>query len=58
MGTFTDRWTAQEICKRRLWKQATLSIGAPMRNLEGWFIYWRFGDTVIIGFHFLDLKNI
>ena len=27
-------WGIREICKRRLWKQATLFIGAPMGNLE------------------------
>jgi hypothetical protein len=28
-------WGMREICKRRLWKWATLSIGAPLGNLEG-----------------------
>jgi hypothetical protein len=28
-------WGLWEICKRRLWKRASLSIGAPLGNLEG-----------------------
>jgi hypothetical protein len=35
LETLRDRRRAQEIYKRRLWKQATLSIGAPIGNLEG-----------------------
>ena len=33
-------WGIQEICKRRLWKRETFSIGTLLGNLEGGFIYW------------------
>jgi len=35
-----------KIYKGRLWRQASLSIGAPIGNLEGKFIYWGFRETV------------
>jgi len=28
-------WGLENICKRKLWKHASLSTGAPSRNLEG-----------------------
>lgn len=28
-------WRRREICKRRIWKRAALSVGAPLGNLEG-----------------------
>ena len=28
-------WGPREICKRRIWKRAAVSIGAPLGNLEG-----------------------
>jgi len=35
LGTLRDgRRRAREICNRRLWKWATLSIGAPLENIE------------------------
>jgi len=30
------------MCKRRLWKRATLSIGSPLGNLEGSSFTWAF----------------
>jgi len=30
----------QGMCKRRLWKWASLSIEAPLGNLGGGVIYW------------------
>jgi hypothetical protein len=43
-GSFTGdfrngRKRGQEICKRRLWKRATLFIGAPLGVLGGGFVY-------------------
>jgi hypothetical protein len=34
------------MCKRRIWKWVSLSIGAPLGNLEGRFIYWGLWETV------------
>jgi reverse gyrase len=28
-------WGLRKICKRRLWKRASFSIGAPLGNMEG-----------------------
>jgi len=41
-------WRLQEICKRRLWERASLSIRDPLRNLEwGWgFDYRSVRETV------------
>jgi hypothetical protein len=49
---------AREICKRGLWQKATLSIGGPLGNLEGGFIYQGLCGTVIIGLLFLDPENV
>ena len=38
-------WGPWRISKR-LWKQASLSIGSPMGNLLGEFIYWGLWETV------------
>jgi hypothetical protein len=50
----------QEICKRRLWKQATLSTGTRFGNLEGGgggVVYQELCYTVIFGPLFLDPKD-
>jgi len=31
--------TLRKICKRQHWKQASLSTGAPLRNMEGGSFY-------------------
>jgi hypothetical protein len=49
---------AREICKRRLWQKATLSVWGPLENLEGGFIYQGLCDTVIFGLLFLDPENV
>jgi hypothetical protein len=35
----------RKICKRRLWKRASLSTGAPLRNLEGRLFYLELRET-------------
>jgi len=32
-------WEPWRMCKERLWRCASLSIGAPLGNLEGGLIY-------------------
>jgi hypothetical protein len=34
-------WGPRRICKGRLWKRASLSIGATLGNLEGRLVYRR-----------------
>jgi len=38
-------WGIWKICKRRLFKRAALSIGAPVWGTWRGFIYWDFWDT-------------
>jgi hypothetical protein len=35
----------REICKRRLWKRESFSIGAPFRNLEEGVDNWGMWET-------------
>jgi hypothetical protein len=37
-------WEIRKTCIRRLWKGATLSMGAPLGKLEG-LVYWTFWET-------------
>ena len=32
-------WGPLKLCKRRLWKRASLSKGAPLWNVEGGLVY-------------------
>jgi hypothetical protein len=50
-------WGIRERRKRRLWKQATPCIWAPLGNLEGRIVYHGLGDTVIFGLLFLDPED-
>ena len=34
------------MCKRRLWKWVSLSIGAPLEDMEGRFVYRGLQETV------------
>jgi hypothetical protein len=38
-------WGSRRICKGRFWKRASLSLGAPLGNLEG-FVYRGFREAV------------
>jgi hypothetical protein len=35
LGQWVTETSGEELCKRRLWKGASLSIGAPSGNMEG-----------------------
>jgi len=41
------------MCKTRIWKWASLSIGALLGDLEGRFIYWEVLETVKEGSLFM-----
>ena len=51
-------WGIRETYKRRLWKQATLSVGAPLGNLEGGSFTGGLWHTVIFRLLFLDPEDV
>jgi hypothetical protein len=50
-------WGVREICKRRLWNRATLSIGAPPGNLKGGSCAGNFERQKYLGFFFLESRG-
>jgi len=39
---FEGKVNYQDVCRRRLWKQVTLSIGTPLGNLVWGSVNWEF----------------